>query len=144
MSRPASAPPPLAASAARRRRPLVSLTPLIDVVFILLVFFMLASSFLDWRAIDLSAPRQAGAAGSLEGALLVEVRPEGLRLGGAPVSGEALVARVEARLAEAPDTRVLVRPARGVTLQEAVDVLDRLAGTGVRDLSMIGGPQRAQ
>ncbi len=30
----------------RRRRSLISLTPLIDVVFILLVFFMLASSFL--------------------------------------------------------------------------------------------------
>ena len=30
----------------------ISLTPLIDVVFILLIFFMLASSFLDWRAVD--------------------------------------------------------------------------------------------
>ena len=44
-----------------RRRPLISLTPLIDVVFILLVFFMLASSFLDWRSIDLNAPAQAAA-----------------------------------------------------------------------------------
>ena len=41
---------------ASRRRALIGLTPLIDVVFILLVFFMLASSFLDWRAIDLTAP----------------------------------------------------------------------------------------
>ncbi|OOC09384.1 ExbD/TolR family protein, partial [Thioalkalivibrio halophilus] len=38
-----------------RRRNLISLTPLIDVVFILLVFFMLASSFLDWRAVELEA-----------------------------------------------------------------------------------------
>ena len=50
------------AAAAQKKRPLISLTPLIDVVFILLVFFMLASSFLDWRSIDLSTPAAAEAA----------------------------------------------------------------------------------
>ena len=59
-----------------RKRPLVSLTPLIDVVFILLVFFMLATSFLDWRAIDLDAPVQAAAGNAADNALLVEIRAE--------------------------------------------------------------------
>ncbi len=35
---------------------MISLTPLIDVVFILLLFFMLSSSFLKWQQINLSAP----------------------------------------------------------------------------------------
>ncbi|RDL45410.1 biopolymer transporter ExbD [Marinomonas piezotolerans] len=41
-----------------RRRQLISLTPLIDVVFILLLFFMLSSSFVAWRTVDtpLAAP----------------------------------------------------------------------------------------
>ncbi len=51
--------PSLRAVTDGRRRALISLTPLIDVVFILLVFFMLPSSFLDWRAIDLDPPGQA-------------------------------------------------------------------------------------
>ncbi len=33
----------------------ISLTPLIDVVFLLLVFFMLSSSFIRWRQVDLHA-----------------------------------------------------------------------------------------
>jgi len=33
----------------------MSLTPLIDVVFLLLVFFMLSSSFIQWRQVDLQA-----------------------------------------------------------------------------------------
>ena len=33
----------------RHRSPTISLTPLIDVVFILLIFFMLASRFGDWK-----------------------------------------------------------------------------------------------
>lgn len=132
-----SAQPPRLATRRRRRRPLISLTPLIDVVFILLVFFMLASSFLDWRAIDLNAPAQAGAASSVEGALLVEVRPDGLRLAGAPVSLDALAARVAERLQENPDQRVLVKPAAGVVLQDAVNVLDRLSAAGASSLSLI-------
>ncbi len=122
------------------RRPLIGLTPLIDVVFILLVFFMLASSFLDWRAIDLGAPAEAKARGAMTGALLVEVRPDGLRLAGETVSLDTLAARVGARLAQKPDQRVLVKPAADVVLQSAVQVLDRLAAAGATDLSLIRDP----
>ncbi|PWG63719.1 ExbD/TolR family protein [Spiribacter halobius] len=137
MNLPASAQPASLAADQRRRRPLVGLTPLIDVVFILLVFFMLASSFLDWRAIELNAPAEASVAGTLEGALLIEVRADDLRLGGEAISLGAVAQAVRGRLDEAPDTRVLVRPAEGVELQRAVDVLDRLSAAGVTDLSLI-------
>jgi len=128
--------PPRLATKRGRRRPLISLTPLIDVVFILLVFFMLASSFLDWRAINLDTPASAAGA-SMEGALLVEIRPEGLRLSGQTLSPAALSARVAERLEAEPDKRVLVKPAAGVRMQETVDVLDRLSGSGVTRLSVI-------
>ena len=39
---------------APRKKSLVNLTPLIDVVFILLIFFMLASNFIQWHYIELS------------------------------------------------------------------------------------------
>lgn len=42
-----------------RRR--ISLTPLIDVVFLLLVFFMLSSSFIHWRRVDLQAGSESAA-----------------------------------------------------------------------------------
>ena len=135
----ASAPflPPLATKVPRRRV-IIGLTPLIDVVFILLIFFMLASSFLDWRAIELNVPAQTATGSSAEGALLVEVRSDGVRLSGEPVSLDELATRVAARLETTPDQRVLVKPAAGVALQQAVTVLDRLAVSGVSDLSLIG------
>ena len=122
-----------------RRRTLIRLTPLIDVVFILIVFFMLASSFSDWRAIELTTPGGAATGASLEGALLVEIRRDGLRLSGEPVSLDALISRIEERAALRPDPRVLVKPLPGVPLQEAVRVLDRLADAGIGELSLIGG-----
>ncbi len=132
--------PRMPSNRAGRRRGLIRLTPLIDVVFILLIFFMLASSFLDWRALDLTAASEAEAGASMEGALLVEIRSNGLRLSGVSISLDALGARMEARAEMRPGQQVLVKPARGITVQEAVRVLDRLAGAGITQLSLIRDP----
>ncbi|MGE0253428.1 MAG: ExbD/TolR family protein [Alphaproteobacteria bacterium] len=126
----------LAPRPARRRSP-INLTPLIDVVFILLVFFMLTTSFLDWRVIALDPPGRAAAAAGMEGALLVEVRDDGLRLAGVAISPEALGDVLRARLAAQPDRRVLVKPAPGVSLQVAVGVLDRVTAAGGRNVALL-------
>ena len=132
----------LPASRARRRRALISLTPLVDVILILLVFFMLASSFRDWRAIALDAGVGGGngEAMRMEGALLVEVLPGGVRLSGEPVSLDSLAARVGRHAAERPDLRVLIKPARGVVLQDTVRVLDTLLAAGITGLSFVRDP----
>lgn len=122
-----------------RRRALISLTPLIDVVFILLVFFMLASSFLDWRAIDLSPPVKAGGGAALEGSLLIDIRADTLRLAGEAMDLEALAARVGGLTAGKPDRPVILRPAADVSLQRTVEVLDRLKAAGVTGMSLIRG-----
>jgi biopolymer transport protein ExbD len=49
-------PPQLLANINTRRAKPISLTALIDVVFILLMFFMLTSSFSQWKAINLLTP----------------------------------------------------------------------------------------
>lgn len=124
-----------------RRPATISLTPLIDVVFILLIFFMLASSFMEWRALDLGTPVQTAASGSSEGALLVELRAGEvgavLRLAGERLGPEELEARLAARLDQKPDQRVLLRAGSGVTLQETVTLLDRLDSLGVQELALL-------
>lgn len=122
-----------------RRRALISLTPLIDVVFILLVFFMLASSFLDWRAIDLSPPVKAGGGAPLEGSLLIDIRADTLRLAGEAMDLEVLTVRVGGLTAGKPDRPVILRPAADVSLQRTVEVLDRLKAAGVTGMSLIRG-----
>ena len=135
-------PPPLLLSRPRRKRALIGLTPLIDVVFILLIFFMLATSFLDWRAIDLSAPVRVAAGPSAEGeALLIEILPDGLRLASEPVSLDALAGRVGERLAATPDQRVLIQPSVGVPLQRTVAVLDRVTAAGAADVTLVHGAE---
>jgi len=121
----------------RRRRPTIGLTPLIDVVFILLVFFMLATSFVDWRSIALTVPPAGLRESSVLGAILIEVRPDGLRMAGRPIAMSDLEASIRAGVVEKPDQAVLVAPAEGVSLQRAVLLLDRLSAAGATNLSLI-------
>ena len=112
-----------------RRRALIGLTPLIDVVFILLIFFMLASRLGDLRGLPLVAAQGGG--GGVEGAVLLELRAGGLRLSGEAVDEAALAARLT------PDRRVLLRAGAGVTTQALVALLDRLEALGVRDVTLL-------
>lgn len=126
--------------ARRRHRARISLTPLIDVVFILLVFFMLASSFLDERALKVDAPAAAVGGSSMEGALLVELRGDGLRLAGQRLTPDQLVSRLAEHAARNPEQRVLIKPAPGVSLQGAVALLDRVAAAGLTQVSFVRDP----
>ena len=74
---------------------------------------------------------------AVEGALLVDVRLDGVRFAGQYVGMEELIQRVRIALADAPDRRVLVRPAERVKLQDAVRILDALSATGVKQLSLM-------
>lgn len=119
----------------------VSLTPLIDVVFILLVFFMLASTFMEWRSFDLNvAASQTRAALDQEPPLRVTINADGrLSLDGQRLAMAQLQQQLAAHIERKPDTRVLLEPASGVKLQSAIDVLDRLRAGGARQVSLVSG-----
>ncbi len=127
------------------RRSLIRLTPLIDVVFILLVFFMLVSSFQSWRAIKLDAPANIAHntfAKSMEGGMLIEIRPDGIRLSGQPVTLAGLSNKLAQRVSKNPELQVLVKPAPSIPLQDTIYVIDALEVAGVPNVSLIHDANR--
>lgn len=120
----------------RPPRHLISLTPLIDVVFILLVFFMLASSGLDWRAVDLTISSASGDAQSPSPALQIRLKADGsLLLGAEPMDVATLRGRMATTIAEAPKRQIVINSEPGVRLQRAVDTLDLLKAEGAGNVS---------
>lgn len=121
-----------------RRRALIGLTPLIDVVFILLLFFLLASSFLEWNTIKLTTPATQGmVAGSSGGAVLIRLGSNGaLDMNGQPILIDELMSKLKQLLTDKPDQKILVRPAKGVPLQPVVSVLDAVKEAGGRNVSL--------
>jgi len=93
---------------------------MIDVVFLLLVFFMLAARF----GLDTALPLLAAGQGTAyEGPpRLVDVTPGGVALNGVPVGMDALVARL-ATMTQAPTDMIVLRPDATADLQRALDVM---------------------
>ena len=125
-----------------KRRQVISLTPLIDVVFILLVFFMLASSFLDWRSIELDAAVASAQAPSepVETPLLA-VSVEEITLDGETLPQAELLARLKAHLKEHPESLIRVRPLEDTPLQPVVRLLDELQAQGITQLTLVRDPE---
>lgn len=116
------------------RRPRIPLTSLVDVVFILLFFFMLASRSADWRglSLDLSEPAGARAAAppQQDHAPRILLQAGGaLMLDGEAITLEELQQDLSGRGAGAP---AVVVPAPGVPVQALIDLLDALTPLGPR------------
>jgi biopolymer transport protein ExbD len=144
---------------ARRKRlgPLISMTPMIDVLFILLVFFMVTSTFLDLDMIPLiggarpgpqspaqSSPKSSPAPPAPRepapefGSLLVRLGADGRTyVAGQAVDPAALTAMVSLRLAVRPSTPIMVLPSGSATTQSLVSLMDALTRAGARDVRVV-------
>jgi len=108
--------------AARRRS--LSLTSLIDVIFLLLLFFMLTSTFTRLGELELTPGAPGGAPG--QPPVFVQLAPESLRVNAAETPLEGLAEHLAPMAGE--DGMVLVALAEGVEAQRLVDVLAALRG----------------
>ena len=107
-----------------RRAGRMSLTPLIDCVFILLVFFMLQTNFLRPRAIEFAQSAGSAGASTDTTTIAVELQASGaIWLNGAESSLEGLRSYAAA-ITEPAQTRVMLAVDPDVVLQQAVDIMD--------------------
>lgn len=121
----------------RRSAARLSLTPLIDVVFILLIFFMLESDFLRPYVMELA--QQGGGSRNVavkSTPILIELHAD------ASVwinKGRYALDTVENAIYElnpAPDSPVVVASDPGVPLQRAVSVIDILQRRGLTNIAL--------
>ena len=117
-------------SVTRRR---ISLTPLIDVVFILLVFFMLETTFLTEAEVAVAAESQGGAPSTEQPLQLELLDTDWVWLNGERVAYSQWLAALDA-LPHDPNPRVQLRTAKRIPVQRLVAVIDAL---NTRDITRI-------
>lgn len=121
----------------RATRP-VALTALVDVVFILLFFFMLASSYLDWRSMRLGVSGAAAGGAGEVGSVHVRVGPGGDAIVGSHRLSAAGLVSWLAEQGEGYRARpFIVEPVAAANVQDVVDVMDALAVGGVATVSLL-------
>ncbi|WP_421705096.1 ExbD/TolR family protein [Alloalcanivorax xenomutans] len=117
----------------RHRSPAISLTPLIDVVFILLVFFMLATRFGAWKDLPVSVvPSEAVERQDDKTWLELHVNAEGK----VDWNGEALsLEQLGERLA-GHDEAVLITGDPDAPLQAALAAVDVARTAGLKEVQL--------
>lgn len=112
-----------------RKASKISLTALIDVVFILLMFFMLTSTFSQWKAVEFQSP-VASNEPSLDKPSVLLLRADGsLRMADGSLEISAAQAVDAGRFAE--DAVMVLVPEADARVQVIVSRLEELKGLGL-------------
>ena len=121
----------------RRRRP--SLTPMIDVVFLLLIFFMLVARFGVDKVIDINLPSALGQSSQYEGApRLVEIKSGNIvSLNGTQISLDQLSSKLS-QLMPSPNALIIIRSSAEANTQDLLDVLLYLKSEKMMNVSVLG------
>ncbi len=132
------APPPKA---------LISLVPLIDVMLILLVFFMVTSTYLNLDmvpAVDRAdrpapdAPPTSDAKANTAAPMLIRIGSDGRpALRGRPLGPAELAGAIRARLDSAPLTQILILPLAGARMQSLISVMETATLAGATRLRVV-------
>lgn len=131
-------------SARPRRSDEERVLPLINVVFLLLIFFMLAGRLVANDPLDVTPPQSASEGPAELREQVVYVGGDGrLAFDGSVLDKAALKAAVTARLADATDRRVRLKADGGAEAVQVVAVLELLREAGVEILTLLTAPENA-
>jgi biopolymer transport protein ExbD len=120
----------------RRSSHLPNITPLIDIIFLLLVFFMLTSHFVQDDVLNIKLPEtESGERLDQKKSIEIIIDAEGQWLyQGQVVDSDALYPALQEDLSEHEDKRVRIRGDKSSDLDSTVTLLDvarRAGATGV-------------
>ncbi|HEY7494623.1 MAG TPA: biopolymer transporter ExbD [Candidatus Tectomicrobia bacterium] len=122
----------------------IEIIPMIDVIFFLLVFFMVSTlSMTVNRGLPVDLPAAGTAQPNVrENVNLTLTQDGGLFLDKEPISQQEIGRRVQAILTNAPQTMVLINADGQVRHSAVVDVIDELRAAGVSALAIAVKPDK--
>ena len=115
----------------------VNLTPMLDVVFIMLIFFIVTTSFVKESGLDVSRPEAATAERLERGNILVAIAPnDQVWIDRRQVDVRAIRAHIERMHAENPQGSVVIQADENARTGLLVQVMDAARLAGVENVSL--------
>lgn len=114
----------------------VDLTPMIDMVFILLIFFLVTASFNKLSAVDIERP--TAQVNDIKGAVSIVIaidQRSGVWLDGKPIDVRKLRQRVKTLAATGPAS-VIINADKSVVTGRLIEVLDQVRLAGVTNVAV--------
>jgi len=115
----------------------IDMTPMLDVVFIMLIFFIVTASFVKESGIDVNRPDAATAVKKDRANILVAISEKGeIWINKRRIDVRAVQANVERLHAENPQGTVVIQADRKSTTETLIKVMDAARAAGVYDVSI--------
>lgn len=115
----------------------IDMTPMLDVVFIMLIFFIVTASFVKESGIDVNRPEAATAVQKDRANILIAISAKGeIWINKRQVDARAVQANIARLYAENPQGSVVIQADRKATTDTLIKVMDAARAAGVYDVSI--------
>lgn len=116
---------------------MIDMTPMLDVVFIMLIFFIVTATFVKESGIEVSRPDSETATKQNRVAILIAISAQNeIYLGGRKIDLSAVRANVERLLVENPQGSAVIQADRIAATWILVEIMDRVRQAGVAKISI--------
>ncbi len=115
----------------------IDMTPMLDIVFIMLIFFIVTTSFVKEAGIEVNRPKAAQATKQKNANIFIAVRKNGeIWMDKRQVDVERVAANIERMLAEQPTDTVIVQADKEALHGVVVKVMDQIKAAGIDKISV--------
>lgn len=115
----------------------IDLTPMLDVVFIMLIFFIVTATFVKEVGLDVNSPQNSNVKDAKKQSIVVRIsQNDRIEIRGHSVDFRAVRANIERLHAENPDAPVVVQPDPASSTNTMVHVMDAARQAGVFNVSI--------
>jgi biopolymer transport protein ExbD len=119
----------------------IDLTPMLDVVFIMLIFFIVTATFVKEIGLDVNSPdKNQNVKDADKQSIVVQITSrDRIRIRGRDIDVRAVRANIERLHAENPDAPVVVQPHPESKTNTMIQVMDSARQAGVYNVSIAAG-----
>ena len=115
----------------------IDLTPMLDVVFILLIFFIVTSVFVTEAGIEVSKPEASTVEDTSGDLILIAVGSSGdIWIDGDQIDPRFIRSRFELRLADAPNSAVIIQADQNSNNEQVMLILAAAREANIEDVSI--------
>ena len=118
-----------------------NITPMLDVVFILLIFFIVTANFIKEPGLEINRPDSETAEDTENADINIEIGSAGeIYMDGRRIDVRQVKANVIRMIAENPQGTVVIQADEKSTADTIIDVMDEVREAGVIDISIASEP----
>ena len=115
----------------------INLTPMLDVVFIMLIFFVVTTSFVKESGVEINRPSAETAQQQEKANILIAIRPNGeIWIESRAVDVRAVRANIERLRAEFPEGQVVIQGDQTAQIGLLVQVMDQVRLAGITNVAI--------